>query len=249
MLLLIDAGNTRVKWALAHPDAEAGHWEAAGALFHAELDDLGNILAQHHLHRACIANVAGDAMAAQLSALLQARGMKDTSLDWFRARAQQAGVSNSYRDPQQLGCDRFASLLGARGLFPEQSLIIVTAGTATTIDALHASGRFLGGMILPGLGTMAQSLALSTAQLPRVATHDARLDFADNTLDAIVSGCLHAQVGAIAQARAKLPGARCLLSGGAASHLLPYLPAPIEQVDQLVLRGLHIAALSESSES
>jgi type III pantothenate kinase len=249
MLLLIDAGNTRVKWALADPDADIGSWYANGALLHEELSGLEEILRQHEVRRVWISNVAGDAMATQLAELLQASGLRDAPLHWFRAQARQAGVVNGYRDPEQLGCDRFASLLGARGLFPEQSLIIVTAGTATTIDALHASGQFLGGMILPGLGTMAQSLALSTAQLPRVETRDTRLDFADNTLDAIVSGCLHAQVGAITQARAKLPDAHCLLSGGAASYLLPYLSAPIEQVDQLVLRGLHIAALSESSES
>jgi len=156
MLLLIDAGNTRVKWALADPDADVGSWYANGALLHAELSGLEEILRQHEVRRVWISNVAGDAMATQLAELLQASGLRDAPLDWFRAQARQAGVVNGYRDPEQLGCDRFASLLGARGLFPEQSLIIVTAGTATTIDALHASGQFLGGMILPGLGTMAQ---------------------------------------------------------------------------------------------
>ena len=172
--------------------------------------------------------------------------MPAESIHWFYSQAQCAGVTNGYRDPSQLGCDRFASLLGARALFPEQSLLVVTAGTATTVDALDASGRFLGGMILPGLGTMAQSLALSTAQLPHVETHLSVSCFADNTLDAIVSGCVQAQLGAISQARAHLPDARCILSGGAAQYLLPYVPAPVQQVDQLVLRGLHLAALSES---
>jgi type III pantothenate kinase len=131
-------------------------------------------------------------------------------------------------------------------MFEQQSLLIVTAGTATTIDALDASGRFLGGMILPGLGTMAQSLALSTAQLPQVETKWSGKHFADNTPDAIISGCVQAQVGAIMRARAQLPDAHCLLSGGAAQYLFPCLPPPIELVEQLVLRGLHVAALSES---
>jgi hypothetical protein len=128
----------------------------------------------------------------------------------------------------------------------EQALLVITAGTATTIDALDAGGRFLGGMILPGLGTMAQSLALSTAQLPHVEARLSVSCFADNTLDAIVSGCVQAQLGAIMQARAQVPEASCVLSGGAAEYLLPYLPAPVQQVEQLVLRGLHVAALSES---
>jgi type III pantothenate kinase len=167
------------------------------------------------------------------------------SVHWFRSQAQCAGVTNGYRDPSQLGGDRFASLLGARALIPEQALLVITAGTATTIDALDASGRFHGGMILPGLGTMAQSLALSTAQLPHVEARLSVSCFADNTLDAIVSGCVQAQLGAIMQARAQLPEASCVLSGGAVDYLLPYLPAPVQQVEQLVLRGLHVAALSE----
>jgi type III pantothenate kinase len=246
MLLLIDAGNTRVKWALAHEDAESGAWQASGALFHAELDALAIILAKHQPRRAWVSNVAGASIRSQLEALLRASGMPSESVHWFRSQAQCAGVMNGYRDPTQLGCDRFASLIGARALFPEQALLVITAGTATTIDALDASGRFFGGMILPGLGTMAQSLALSTAQLPHV---DARVSvscFADNTLDAIVGGCVQAQLGAIMQARAQLPEASCVLSGGAAEYLLPYVPAPVQQVEQLVLRGLHVAALSES---
>lgn len=246
MLLLIDAGNTRVKWALAHEDAEVAAWQASGALFHAELDALAAILAQHHPRRAWVSNVAGATIRSQLDVCLRAGGLPIEAVHWFRSQAECAGVTNGYRDPSQLGCDRFASLLGARALFHEQALLVITAGTATTIDALDASGRFLGGMILPGLATMAQSLALSTAQLPHVEARSSVSCFADNTLDAIVSGCVQAQLGAIMQARAQLPEAGCVLSGGAAHYLLPYLPAPVQQVEQLVLRGLHVAALSES---
>ena len=68
MLLLIDAGNTRVKWALAHEDAELGTWQASGALFHAELDALGDILVQHQPRRAWVSNVAGETIRSQLEA-------------------------------------------------------------------------------------------------------------------------------------------------------------------------------------
>jgi type III pantothenate kinase len=247
MLLLIDAGNTRIKWALVLEDAGLGVWQASGALFHAELDALAAILAKNQPRRAWVSNVAGATIRSQLDVLLCASGIPNDSVHWFRSQTQCAGVMNGYRDPSQLGCDRFASLIGARALFLEQSLLVITAGTATTIDALDASGRFLGGMILPGLGTMAQSLALSTAQLPHVEAHLSVSCFADNTLDAIVSGCVQAQLGAITQARAQLPEAVCVLSGGAAEYLLPYVTAPVQQVEHLVLRGLQVAALSESS--
>ncbi len=246
MLLLIDAGNTRVKWALADDDSEAGDWLASGALSHAELPQLAA-----HWHaslptRVLISNVAGADIGAQLETTLAHAAVPRTVLQWFRSEPACAGVINGYRDPAQLGCDRFASLIAAHHRYPSESLLVVTAGTATTVDALDASGRFIGGMILPGLGTMARSLAVNTAQLP--AVDDATLDhlFADNTRDAIISGCIHAQVGAIAHAQSQLPGSRCVLSGGAAAYIAPHLPLPIERIDNLVLLGLHVALLAET---
>lgn len=246
MLLLVDAGNTRVKWAAAAPGAAAGDWAALGAVAH---DELGALAAQWQalpLTCALVSNVAGAAVAARISDALAAAQPGAAAPSWFRSQAECAGVINGYRDPSQLGCDRFASLIGARQRYPGESLLVVTAGTATTVDALDASGRFIGGMILPGLRTMAQSLALNTALLP--AVDDARSErlFADNTQDAIVSGCIHAQVGAIEQARAQWPSARCLLSGGAAPYIAPQLPFACERIDNLVLLGLHVAALTEA---
>lgn len=246
MLLLIDAGNTRVKWALVEPGAGMGVWQASGALLHNELDALATAVMPYHPQRAWLSNVAGAAVRTRLESLLISCGIVRHTQHWFSARAQQAGVINSYRDPGQLGSDRFASLIAARALYPTQSLLIVTAGTATTIDALDASGRFRGGMIVPGLATMAQSLALNTAQLPQVEARPFDACFADNTPDAIASGCVQAQVGAILQARQQLPAAGCILSGGAAEYLLPFIPPPVEQIEHLVLRGLQVAAFSES---
>ena len=128
---------------------------------------------------------------------------------------------------------------------------MVTCGTATTIDVLSAAGVFEGGMILPGFGTMATSLALNTAQLPRIdGAAPPEKVFADNTVDAIVSGCIAAQVGAIehalVQRQLARPQARvrCLLSGGAGVLLAPYLrlgDTALEKVDNLVLLGLQTA--------
>jgi len=247
MLLLIDAGNTRIKWAVAALDAAPGHWLAQGAVAH---DELAQVVPQWRgisVVRTLVSNVAGAAMAARIAESLAAAGVTPESIEWFRSTPARAAVINGYREPAQLGCDRFASLIGARHRHPGRPLLVVTCGTATTIDQLDASGRFGGGMILPGLGTMAGSLALKTAQLPAVS--EATLDqvFADNTRDAIISGCLHAQIGAIAQARAAMPDAHCLLSGGAAPYIAPYMPVPFERLDQLVLLGLDVAARPEAT--
>lgn len=243
MLLLIDAGNTRIKWAIVE-DAQ-GDWLDAGVLLHAGLDQLGVQLRAYPVRRALISNVAGADVAAQLAQQLAACGIAAPAVRWFQSVPECAGVRNGYRQPQQLGCDRFASLIGARHLFPQEPLLVVTCGTATTIDALDADGTFIGGMILPGLGTMAQSLALKTAQLPAVSAVTTDQLFADNTQDAIISGCINAQAGAIMRALSGRAGppARCILSGGAAAYIAPHLPSTCESVDNLVLIGLAASTL------
>jgi type III pantothenate kinase len=241
MLLLIDAGNTRIKWALAAPGAALGQWSASGAVTHAELNHLPASWQHHGVTGAIVSNVAGVRVRDQLQLMLPT-----TAITWFASVAQQAGVRNGYRDPSQLGCDRFAAAIGARALEPGKALVVATCGTATTIDALSAGGAFLGGMILPGLGLMASSLARNTAQLPHIAESGAaRAGFADNTEDAILAGCLSAQAGAIERAVGLLGAELCMLSGGAARYIAPSLAAPHRLVDNIVLVGLHAAATSK----
>ena len=243
MQLLIDAGNTRIKWALAATDHVVGEWHAMGNVVHVDLEKIKHACSAHKIQHVLISNVAGDAVASQLRKMLVELTVPDSSLTWFRAQAECAGVRNAYAQPTQLGSDRFASLIGARHRYVGQRLLVVTCGTATTIDALEADGTFIGGMILPGLATMATSLALNTALLPAVDKADRTAVFADNTHDAIISGCLSAQVGAIMHAyqQRSNPPARCVLSGGAAQYLGSYLPIPFDAVDNLVLLGLDAA--------
>jgi type III pantothenate kinase len=129
-------------------------------------------------------------------------------------------------------------MLGARAKTPGACLV-VCAGTATTVDWLDAAGNFRGGLILPGLRLMCAALARNTAQLP-----DAEGEYRGeprNTMDAIVSGCLHAQAGAIERmfARVSAEGeALCLLTGGAAYRIAPCLGIPFRTEEMLVLDGL-----------
>jgi len=134
MLLLIDAGNTRIKWAVAALDAAPGHWLAQGAVAH---DELAQVVPQWRgisVVRTLVSNVAGAAMAARIAESLAAAGVTPESIEWFRSTPARAGVINGYREPAQLGCDRFASLIGARHRHPGRPLLVVTCGTATTID-------------------------------------------------------------------------------------------------------------------
>ena len=257
MLLLVDAGNTRVKWALV-PNAgrdpqDLGRWAESGLVEHARLRELADAWRSKQIVRALISNVAGQAMRETLEQVLVASfGLQPVPLEWFASVAELGGVRNNYRNPQQLGCDRFASAIGAHARYRREALVVATCGTATTVDAITPDGVFLGGMILPGLGLMASSLAKNTAQLPQVAESlPVSEPFADHTDAAIASGCLAAQAGAIeravaAHARHGAMPVRCILSGGAASLISPHLTVPHERIDNLVLIGLHHVAMTTS---
>ena len=247
-MLLIDAGNTRIKWALTSAGEAPGTWQACGSVTHSEHEALDAAWASLSLRNVLVSNVAGETLSALLLAKLRQRGVEDSAVRWFRSQPDCAGVKNPYAQPTQLGSDRFASLIGARHRFPGERLLVVTCGTATTIDALEADGHFIGGMIVPGLATMANSLAINTALLPTVEAAKRERVFADNTQEAIISGCLAAQVGAIAQAMAQRqdPLARCVISGGAAPYIVPHLPFPADAVDNLVLLGLHVSVAGAS---
>ena len=240
MLLLIDAGNTRVKWALAAPGAGVGQWSSCGAALHADLEAAAAGWHGQGVTSALVSNVAGAVLRERLSALLG-----PIATEWFASSGARAGLVNGYREPQRLGCDRFAAAIGARALAPGQALVVATCGTATTVDAVTADGRFAGGMILPGLALMAGALAQNTAQLPQAAPAPGSPPplFADNTNDAIVSGCLSAQAGAIERAVSAHAQALCILSGGAAPYIAPALKCRYRMVDNIVLAGLHAAAL------
>ena len=238
-LLLVDAGNTRIKWALARSAAAPGQWQAEGVAPHTEMDRLAAQWKALGAQGILVSNVAGPDARARIAAALP-HGLP---VEWFASSAQRAGLRNGYREPERLGCDRFAAAIGARALAPGQDLVVATCGTATTVDAITADGRFLGGMILPGLGLMAAALARSTAQLPQVVPGAAPPPlFGDNTDDAIVSGCLSAQAGAIERAVAGHGASVCIVSGGAAPYIAPALKIGHRVVDNIVLVGLHAAA-------
>jgi len=248
--LLIDAGNTRIKWALTTP---TGTWLAQGAVAHADAADLEaqwlTAFAPAMPTRVLAANVAGSAVRARLEAAL-AVAAPGAQVEWFAASAERAGLGNGYRNPAQLGCDRFAAAIGARSLAPGRALIVANCGTATTIDAVSADGTFIGGMILPGLGLMASSLARNTAQLPQIAPGAVLPSpFADNTDDAILAGCLSAQAGAIERAFARHGAVECVISGGAAPYIVPALAleGALRHVDNLVMIGLHAVVRAEEN--
>lgn len=220
-VLCIDSGNTRIKWGLREGDA----WIGQGV-------GLPEAIAADRIVACNVGGVSPRLTIEALAARLR------VPLEWLTATAAQCGVTNGYDHPEQLGADRWAALIGARALHRGDCLVVM-CGTATTIDLLRADGRFEGGLILPGLDMMRDSLAGGTADLPVAAGQYA--DQPRNTFDAIASGAIQATAGAIERMARQLDRARdplCLISGGAAAGVSPRLTIAHRLVDNLVLEGL-----------
>ena len=234
MMLLIDAGNTRIKWGWR----EGGAWRSFGACTTSNTTALARALgAEDRFDRVLVANVAGAAVQTAIERVVGTRGLIAQFITSARA---QCGVRSSYDEPSQLGCDRWAALIGAHRLFPEACLV-VNAGTALTVDALTEEGLFLGGIIVPGLELMRRALAEHTAGLALLAG-EVRY-FPANTGDAIMSGAAHACAGAVERMADFMhqSGHTCLrviLSGGGADALRPLIALETETIPNLVLEGL-----------
>lgn len=244
MTLLVDLGNTRLKAAVLGPQGfrllgEARHRDEG---FAAALGTVLGGLAPDGAGGALCANVAGPAAGQALAAELRSRGCR--SVDFLRASAQAHGVRCAYAAPERLGADRWAALLGARGL-TDGACLVVDAGSALTIDAMAPGGRHLGGWIIPGLAMMIAALEARTgdlAALRRASGPAAPGPFPADTGPAIDEGARLAAAGAVARARAHLEAhcqatPRLFLAGGDAGTLLDALPGA-EIVPDLVLRGL-----------
>lgn len=232
MIIAIDAGNSRIKWGVHDGSA----WIGQGALPTGEAGSLAEVSAGWPADACVVAcSVAGIAVEDAIEAALAGRISRPL---WVRPGTFACGVSNGYEQPGRLGADRWAALVGARHLV-SGACLVVCAGTATTVDPLDAGGNFPGGLILPGLDMMLDSLAKNTAQLP-LADGEFRRE-PRNTRDAIVTGCLQAQAGAIERmfsGLAAAPGAVCLMTGGAAHRIAPCLNIPCRIVETLILDGL-----------
>jgi type III pantothenate kinase len=245
-ILVIDVGNSRLKWASRGPQG----WTAKGTVAN---QDIGSLAVRDWQNlerpvRAVGVNVAGEAARVRVEGQLARWRLP---VEWLAAGTLAGGVTNRYKTPAQLGADRWASLVAARRRAvaaheaAPRACVVVNVGTAVTIDALDADGAFLGGLILPGVRLMVRALAENTAAL-RTPPGEFQ-DFPTTTPDAVYSGAVQAVCGAVEQLRQRLRGSNaeitCYLAGGGAQDIAPKLAAPVEVVDNLVLEGVLVLAL------
>jgi type III pantothenate kinase len=245
--LLVDIGNTRVKWALLR----GGDPAVARALAHGGDAGAMALLVRRlprGVERMVVVSVAGGLMDRALAKAAQQRfGFRP---EFLRSSRSAAGVINGYRDVWRLGADRWVGAIGAFHLAPGRDVLVANVGTALTVDLVTATGRHRGGAIIPGPATMVESLLSGTHGIRRRARGiraSARSLFAADTASALAAGSRFAAAAFIdraAREAARALGSRplLLLSGGGAAELRPLLQYPVRVVPDLVLRGLAACA-------
>ncbi|MBM0108016.1 type III pantothenate kinase [Steroidobacter sp. S1-65] len=252
MLLLIDIGNTRIKWARC-VDGVMGAQAAAVHVDWTREDFVQQILnSGPRAERVFIGNVSGKRMGDLAQAAIA--GAWQLEPRFLHSPAAQAGLRNAYPEPGKLGVDRWLAMLGARALEP-RPLCVVSVGTAMTIDGLDAHGQHLGGVIVPGPDLMVSSLLKNTSDIAQRAAGGQARDqlFADNTLGAIQQGAVQALAALVDRAHETLrqqlgEAPALLLTGGACHRIQPAIHVPGKEIPDLVLRGLAVvAAETESS--
>jgi type III pantothenate kinase len=248
VILLVDAGNTRIKWRVVNRLELLG----SGDVPTLEVARLARIWRPYRLRGALLSCVAAEAARLALAEMLAAAGVPAR---WLVAERENYGVRNLYDLPEQLGADRYAALIAAARL-KLGDCVVASIGTATTIDRLDRHGAFLGGVILPGPDLMRTALLGGTAQIETRMRTDTGAPLAVASLDtpprntaaAVDAGIAMAQAGAITALCAPgsepaAPRPLLILTGGARGQVRDSLRMERIEIDDLVLDGLAWVAL------
>jgi type III pantothenate kinase len=245
--LLVDIGNTRVKWAVLR-GSKVGRMQAA--LHGGKPAALRALVRGVRDVRYVVAvNVASAQLERALAAEVRQRfGIKP---QFITSTREVLGVRNGYRDTWRLGADRWVGAVGAFHLLGGRPVVVANVGTALTIDAVDAQGKHLGGAIVPGPSTMIESLLAGTHGIRKRAGGKSSLRslFAADTASALGAGATHAAAAFIDRATseaAAVMGARpvLILTGGAAPSLRTYIKSKSRMAPDLVLRSLAVFALA-----
>lgn len=253
MMLLLDLGNTRLKWAWLRDGNDLAH---GGTVVHQGVEP-GVVAEKTRIAgmrpvRILLASVAAPAYAAALADVLQAD--YGVPVERVETAGYGCGVRNGYQRPQQLGVDRWLTLIAAHSL-ERGPLCVIDAGSAVTVDGLAEDGTHAGGLIFPGRRLMRAALGRGTHAIDDAfetgsRPHSRTEPFARNTDEGVELGILTAIAAAIDHAcdayarQLGLPVAR-LLTGGDARWLQPALQGSYRLVPDLVLQGMALFARSD----
>ncbi|GHF86951.1 type III pantothenate kinase [Thalassotalea marina] len=239
MKLLIDVGNTRIKYAFDNKGQ-------LSEVKYLEKDDLHYLLTQEvlcQIKKVIIAAVGQSIMVEQLVSLFN-----DVKVPVQMLKSQPSfnGLVNSYAEPEKLGVDRWLAMLGAKHSFTNKHLLVIDAGTATTVDFINAEGVHQGGWILPGLQLMRNALYGKTEKVKGDEQAIQSLMFANNTTLAVNQGVHAATIGGIKQAINLATGFAAeqggelviVLTGGDAQQIQSLLSVKSRLINALIFIGM-----------
>jgi len=243
MKLLIDIGNTRIKWALE----EGEIIKNSIAIEHNKTDFISLIRqAWAEIERPkkiVISCVSRKEIANQLVAVAESIWI-DVHVIVAKSSARKCSINNAYKYADKLGVDRWLALIALHHYYPGNG-IIVDCGTAITIDVLNEQGQHLGGMISPGLQLMKHSLFQGTEDLSNV-DQAFSVGLSNNTESAIYSGTIFAAVGLIEKVLRDYEGCETfVLTGGDAELLSQYFNCKVMLEPDFVLKGLSLYSQGE----
>jgi type III pantothenate kinase len=259
--LLLDAGNTRLKWAFCQSSPHSVTESQDALIFRPAsltydeqdfetqvIESLSRLMPpESHIEHILLCNTAGDKMLRAVQHCVHAQKNKTLRMTIVGAQKQAFGVCNAYQDSTQLGADRWVALIAGRHLV-KGNMCIIDCGTAMTVDLLDKAGQHLGGIIIPGMSMMMASLSGNTAAvgLHASAGHHSSHSVFDvrSTADAVRAGVLAGMIGAVNQLLGECQQKQgqkpiCVLTGGDGQHLLSGLPGARYDADW-VLKGLAI---------
>ncbi len=237
-IVLIDQGNTRLKWVLAIDgeidEASAGHGD-----FEAFCQAFGS-QAPVQPQAVLFSSVAAEDEARALAQFCLSRWGVEAQL--LTSTKQRGGVRNAYDDPGKLGVDRWLAIVGAVTRYGAP-VVVWDLGTASTLDAVDSSAQHLGGMIYPGPATMARSLTRDTKLNVPPDLEGASTDPGQSTSSCIQNGVFAAQIGALNMFLRSVAGKdggqpKLIITGGAANAILPALEFDYIHDPWLVFRGM-----------
>lgn len=249
MLLVIDAGNTNVVFAVFNGNSIAGQWR-----IHTDArrtaDEYGVWLTQVMEHAGIAPNkITGAVLASVVPQALF--DLRQLAKRYFNTELMvigdprlslKTGIGVKIDNPAEVGADRLVNAFAAWKKF-KQALIVVDFGTATTFDVVSGEGNYIGGVIAPGVNLSLDALQRAAAKLPNIAIQPPAKAIGTNTVGAMQSGIYYGYIGLIEGITARIIAEygkkmKVIATGGLASLYAKACPL-IEQLEpDLTVFGL-----------
>lgn len=250
MHLLIDVGNSSVKWNVYDSDSQSFRFAPQSVMYLGA--DLTALLQNQWqslegITEVLLASVAGETLSKAITQWCAANWQ--ITPRFIHTEPSAFGVTNGYSDHRQLGVDRWLGILAARKLKPNHNVGIISCGTATTVDVVAANGNHLGGLIAPGRNIMRTSLQQKTQGINDIAPVETPDLLGNDTVSCVNSGVFYATSGFVNQMVDELGKTfdnggelYIFITGGDVQYLLPHLNQDVHFEPELVLKGLALFA-------